>query len=622
MLLKLRQLFVDHMQNKIALLLLTEPRPLFFVISALLSALVTVLSFSSIGLLFPLVHGVITGSFDFFAQIPAVWSIISLMPIALQTSAGMFFVLVCLLYVLVIVKNIVQYYTNVYAQTYAYQATISLRNRLFRVCVSLDKHFYDSNKTSSIHHTFMKLPVVLESQFYMVQRYMTQCVLIVMYVSIMLFISWQLTTIVLLVFPLLWLGTYRIVSRIQASAHAADAWSIEMSNRLLQRLLCMPIIQGFAKNEYEATLFEQLNAQELSEMQAAKKLSNLITPIEEISITTVALCVAGGMAFLIQVQMIPQASLLFMFFYLAYQVLRSVSVFNTMRIHGAHAEPVTEYVVALLAAETNHVVVQGTQCLPAIISGIEIKHLSFTYPDGNAPVLCDVSFTIPKGKVIALVGVNGSGKSTLTNLLLRLYDCPQNTIFIDGVDIRTFTIDSILRRCSFVYQDALLFNLSVKENVLYGANDEDADNEITKTLSELRLHDAIESITGGLGGVIGDRASNISGGQKKIVALARALLREHEFLILDEATNALDPTTEREVLTALLEDVRVRGKTVLLISHRLSTVRYADEIVFLEKGSIVEAGTYDALIQKQGSFFKHWHAHHPHAAIPARKSAA
>lgn len=609
-----------YAQKNIGLVLLSKPKPIYFVYSGIGSAIVTILSLASAGLLFPLIHGVITNSFTFVRSVPGIGWLLTVFSIDAQNAVGVFIFLVICLYVLMIIKNILQYYTNVYTQVYAYASTVALRNTLFTTCLKLDKHFYDNHSIGSLHHMFVKIPTVLEAQYALLQRCSTQVILIIAYAVVMFFISWQLTLLILVVFPVIWFITYRLIARIHVLAHTADVWSLKMNNHVLERLLCMPIIQGFGKKEHEQETFAQTNAEEIGHITRAKRLIHLITPIEEMSVTTAAVCVAVGMAVLMSAQLVPHVSLLFMFFYLAFQVLRSVSVFNAIRVHSVQADPVTMHVRTLLDAPHQYMVPEGEKQMPPFASEISFKHVSFTYPASETAVLKDVSCVIPKGKIVALVGVTGSGKSTITNLLLRRYDCPPHTIFIDGVDIRSYTTESLLNQISFVSQDALLFSTTVEENILYGVSD--TDDVAVRMHHVLEHYDAravVHGINGGLSGIIGDQSANISGGQKKMLTLLRALLRKHEILILDEATNALDTITERALLRALQEDVRQHAKTVLLISHRLSTIAYADEIIFLEDGVIVESGTYQALLAKQGSFFAHWRAHHPDAPIPKQQ---
>jgi len=468
----------------------------------------------------------------------------------------------------------------------------------------IGKHFYDENKISLIHHMFIRIPILLEAQFRVFQRFVVQIILVSVYFMIMFFISWRLTLIVAIVFPVVALITNQIIVRIRVASKKTENASADMSGQLLNLLLCLPIVKGFSKETYEIDRFAAANEQEVSNTFYSKKLINLIGPIEDVGTTTAALLVAVGMTFLLHTSTVPSVSLLFIFFFLALQVLRSVGIFNTLRINIAGAEPVVEQIQALFTARAVDEIPSGEIEMPSLTTGIEFKNVSFAYPNKKEQVLRDVSFTIPKGKTIALVGPTGSGKSTITNMLLRLYDCPPKTIFIDGVDIRLFSLASVRNRISFVYQDSLLFNTTIRENTLYGTDGAVSDDAVETMMTKLCLTDVVADMKDGLETAVGDNSTRVSGGQKRLLSLVRALLREHEILIMDEATNSLDARTEQMVLDTVME--QSKEKTVLLVSHRLSTIKHADHIVYLDHGRIVEQGTYDELVEQQGVFYKQW----------------
>jgi ATP-binding cassette subfamily B protein len=236
------------------------------------------------------------------------------------------------------------------------------------------------------------------------------------------------------------------------------------------------------------------------------------------------------------------------------------------------------------------------------ISGrIEFRNLTFSYDTGQAPVIKRLSLTIPAGTTCGIVGETGSGKSTLVNLLLRLHEPGDQEIFIDGVDVKQIGRHRLENAIGYVAQDIFLFSGSVRENILLGA-----DNGIAKRVEEAariaQLLPTIESFQAGFDTVIGERGVRLSGGQKQRTALARAIIKNPPILILDDAFSSVDVETEEEILRELKQFMR--GRTTLLISHRISTVRDADKIVYLRGGDIIEQGSHDELLAKRSAYYE------------------
>ena len=240
---------------------------------------------------------------------------------------------------------------------------------------------------------------------------------------------------------------------------------------------------------------------------------------------------------------------------------------------------------------------EGAITLPAFTDAVKFETVSFDYI--GTPVLTDVDVTIPKGEMVALVGPSGSGKTTMANLLPRFYDVTKGRVSIDGRDVRDVTLASLRAQVSVVSQDTFLFNNSVEANIAYGSPDATAE-QVRAAAKAAYADEFIAKLPQGYATVIGERGITLSGGQRQRLAIARALLRDAPLLVLDEATSALDVESERFVQDAL--DVLMRGRTSLVIAHRLSTVRRASQICVLKDGVIVERGTHDTLINAGGEY--------------------
>jgi ATP-binding cassette, subfamily B, multidrug efflux pump len=232
---------------------------------------------------------------------------------------------------------------------------------------------------------------------------------------------------------------------------------------------------------------------------------------------------------------------------------------------------------------------------------IELRNLTFAYDGGDEPVLKNLNLVIPAGTVCGIVGETGSGKSTLVNLLLRLHDPGPQQIAIDDIDITRLPRRVLEKATGYVAQDIFLFAGSLRENILLGAEN-GASGRLDEAVRIAQLLPTIQSFGAGFDTVIGERGVRLSGGQKQRAALARAIIKDPPILILDDAFSSVDVETEEEILRELRQFMRAR--TTLLVSHRISTVREADQIVYLRDGAIIEQGSHEALLARRGAYYE------------------
>lgn len=263
---------------------------------------------------------------------------------------------------------------------------------------------------------------------------------------------------------------------------------------------------------------------------------------------------------------------------------------------------------ALLALERIYVILdapsfeandgEGKKELKAVSKEIKFNHVNFSY-DGQRMILKDVNLSVPVGKKVALVGNSGGGKSTVCSLIPRLYELDSGSITVDGTDITEFTLSSLRDKISMVFQDNFLFDGTVRQNLMYGKADA-TDEEINRAIKSAYLDEFVQKLPNGIETVIGERGLLLSGGQKQRLAIARAILKNAPIVILDEATSALDNKSEKVVQRAL--DKLMEGRTTIVIAHRLSTVMDADKILVINDGQVVEEGTHNELLEKNGAY--------------------
>jgi len=242
---------------------------------------------------------------------------------------------------------------------------------------------------------------------------------------------------------------------------------------------------------------------------------------------------------------------------------------------------------------------EGAAILPRIAEEIHFNRVSFSYD--KTPVLKNIDLIIKAGETVAFAGMSGGGKTTLVNLIPRFYDVTEGRILIDGTDIRDVTVNSLRSQIAIVTQQTILFNDTVRNNIAYG-DIRKSDEEIVKAAKAANAHDFILKLPEGYDTVIGEQGVKLSGGERQRISIARALLKDAPILILDEATSSLDSEAEAEVQDAV--DRLIKGRTTLMIAHRLSTIRNADRIIVIVDGRIVEEGSHESLLTREGEYWK------------------
>lgn len=419
------------------------------------------------------------------------------------------------------------------------------------------------------------------------------------FVGLLISLSWQLTLASSFIMLLVLLFNDYFSRKAKVLGKQLSQKSREMSSHFIETLSGIRLVKLSCQ---ESTAYETgehlIDAYE----SAALKSQNIfaaIAPINEMSsvISIIFLIGLGRVFFYDQSQI--YSALILTYLVLLSRLTPILSSLSSGRSQIANFSTSVEIVESLLSRAGKSFMKSGTRPFLGVQDSIHFQEVSFRYGDDKNWVLNDINLQVDQGQMLAIVGASGAGKSTLADLLPRLYDPQAGTIYIDGVDIREFDLDSYRRKIGVVSQDTFLFNTSVKANIRY-ANPDATDAEIYQAAVRANALEFIQKLPQGFETIIGDRGVTLSGGQRQRLAIARVILQNPEILILDEATSALDTFSEKAIQKSIEE--LSHNRTTLIIAHRLSTIMNADKIAVMRSGKVVELGTHLELLEKKGVY--------------------
>lgn len=416
-------------------------------------------------------------------------------------------------------------------------------------------------------------------------------------VGVMLYLNWRFTLIALSVAPVLAALVYTYTRRIKKASRELRKKEGEIVSTIQEMVTSIRVIRAFAREDYEQRRLEVESLEGVDMALKARGLKAKLAPLVEVTVAVgTCLVLWFGARMVLDGSLSPGALVIFIL-YLGkmYKPMQELS-----KLTDAYSKATVGFERIRELLETTGEVrdMRGARNAPPLRGDIEFQHVSFSY--GNSqPILKDIGFHIRPGQVAAFVGPTGAGKSTIASLIPRFYDPSSGAVLFDGMDARTLRQKSLRQQISFVLQETVLFHIPIWQNIAYGKPDATRD-QILQAAKLANAHEFIEKMPESYNTMVGERGVTLSGGQRQRIAIARAVIRNSPILIMDEPSSGLDSASEKLVFDAL--EMLMKGRTSIVIAHRLATVRKADVIFVLKDGTIVEHGTHNELCKLGGVY--------------------
>jgi ATP-binding cassette, subfamily B, bacterial len=431
-------------------------------------------------------------------------------------------------------------------------------------------------------------------------------------IILMLFLNWQLAAVALLVFPITLIGPRIVTPKAVKANYEQKLNEAALLGMVQENIAAQAVIKAFTLHRRTFGWFSLRNDAAREKYASATFLSTMVERTVTIAVLLLHLVVLAIGAYLATKGQITIGTFVTFesaFWEVSYNIAH-VMHFIPISIQSAAA---VRHIQELLDEPTRGADRPGAPDLPRITHDITFDHVTFRYEGASEPVLDNLSLKLDVGKTIAIVGPSGSGKSTLLNLILRLYVPDEGRVTIDGVDIRKVTRESLRHSMAVVFQENMLFNMSIRENIRLGKEGA-SDEEVVEAARKAEIHRYIMSLPQKYDTPVGERGDTLSGGQRQRIAIARAIIRNPSVLLLDEATSALDQTTEAAINHTLLK--LAEGRTMIWSTHRLTSVVDMDEIIVISGGRAIERGSHEELLARNGVYRKLWddQGHALHAA--------
>jgi len=519
--------------------------------------------------------------------------------IFIQKNVQLLVMIPLIILIIYFIKGICNYYQSYLMRYVGNRVIMDMRNDLYSHIVVMPMKFYTEHSTGNLMSRLLNdVGIINNAASTSIKDLVQNTITVIALFGVIFYQDWRLAAISCLVLPFAYYPLIKLGRKLRRISTKGQEEISGVTAILHETFTGASVVKAFGMEESEINKFSEKNYSLFKISMKGVKVTELSTPVMEF-------IGAAGAALII--------------WYGGYQVVKGVTTPGTFfsfltalimmfsplkaltRVNSAIQQSIAaaERVFAILDLNNERDTDKGTRELNGINDRIELKNVSLRYEGSSKHALSNVSFSVQHGKTVAIVGSSGGGKTTIGNLLLRFYEPDEGGIYIDGTDIRDFSLSSLRSQIGIVSQDVILFNDTVLGNISYGKKDISMEG-IVNAAKKAYADDFINRMPDGYNTEIGERGAKLSGGEKQRIAIARALLKDPPLLILDEATSALDAESEH-IIQMALENLMI-GRTTFVIAHRLSTIKNADMIIAMDAGKVAEMGRHDELIRKGGLY--------------------
>ncbi len=512
-------------------------------------------------------------------------------------------IIICvIIFIMTFFKNLFRYLAMFFIAPIRNGVVRDLRNKMYKKAMDLPLSYYSEEKkgdlmsrmTSDVQEIEWSIMQSLEMIF-------REPLTVILLFSLMLLISTKLTIYILLLLPIAALFIVLLGKSLKNASRKSKETLGGLISVIEETLGSLKVIKAFSAMRPMQKKFEDLNQTFYKQSVNVYRKTDLSSPLTETVVTGILmfiLFIGGSMVFKGELT----GPLFMTYFILASQLIPPIKQLTTSYSNIQKGVASEERIDKILLADDVIVDKPNAKTISDFTKEIEYKNVWFAYHKGDdGYVLRDINLKIQKGKTIALVGQSGSGKTTLADMLPRFYESDKGALLIDGNDIKELETESVRKHIGVVTQESILFNDTVKNNIIFGMQNV-SDNDVIEAAKIANAHEFIMQLPNGYNTIIGDRGGKLSGGQRQRLSIARAILKNPSILILDEATSALDTESEKLVQEALTN--LMKNRTSVVIAHRLSTIANADEIIVMHKGEIIERGNHAQLSALDGTYKK------------------